>query len=170
MELIFPSKEYLQSYIDSILYSDFDWDDDYDEGIQIDGKIYGRIFHSDMTGMDVAIVSENKSDVENISDDDFLDWLYAGDESERSGQPFDWNNFNGLTVLEDESGDLGCMYDVVLFEVPLTQLVLEYDVDTDRDVLKYATKFLKIFYFVYGDDEEYGGLQVDVVEYSRFRF
>ena len=72
-------KKYLQQYIDDILsgYGD-------ENGVPIyGGGIYGRLFHSDMTGMDVAIISKDKESVSNITNKDFLNWLDAGNAAEK---------------------------------------------------------------------------------------
>lgn len=153
---------YEKRYLDSTIYDILEYGEDSD-GIELSGKIYGRVFHSDMTGMDVAIVSENKSDVENISDDDFLDWLDTEDDSSLE-------TFYGLPIISDESEDFGIMRTAVLFTEPLDSIVISNDIDDVAVAFRFAIDEVDNFYFTYPDSYVFPGCEIKVVEYSHFRF
>lgn len=155
-------KKYLQQYIDDILSG---YDDE--NGVPIyGGGIYGRLFHSDMTGMDVAIISKDKESVSNITDDDFLDWLNAGNADE----DFDWSMFDGMTVLNDESGELVVLDTAAILEYPLEKYVTEFGIETEKELLEYALAESNDFYYIDPDFPKYGNYHVVIVNRSSFRF
>lgn len=159
-------KKYLQQYIDDILSG-------YDEenGVPIyGGGIYGRLFHSDMTGMDVAIISKNKESVSNITDDDFMNWLDAEAVAEDSGESFDFDRFDGMPVLDDESGDLVVLDTAVILEYPLEKYVTEFGIKTAKELRNYALAESNDFYYIDPDFPEYGNYHVVIVKQSNFRF
>lgn len=159
-------KKYLQQYIDDILSG---YDDE--NGVPIyGGGVYGRLFHSDMTGMDVAIISKNKESVSNVTDGDFMNWLDAGEVAENSGESFDFNRFDGMPVLDDESGDLVCLGTAVLLEYPLEKYVTEFGVETAKELLEYALAESNDFYYIDPDFPEYGNYHIVIVKRSHFRF
>lgn len=159
-------KRYLQQYIDDILAG---YDDE--NGIPISGGgVYGRLFHSDMTGMDVAIISEDKESVSNITDDDFLDWLDAGEAAENSGESFDFDRFEGMPVIDDESGELAVFDTAVILEYPLKKYVTEFGIETEKELLDYALAESNDFYYIDPDFPKYGNYHVVIVNRSNLRF
>lgn len=159
-------KKYLQQYIDDILSG---YDDE--NGVPIyGGGIYGRIFHSDMTGMDVAIISKNRESVSNITDDDFLNWLDAGLVAENSGESFDFGRFEGMPVLNDESGELVVLGTAVILEYPLEKYVTEFGIETEKELLDYALAESNDFYYIDPDFPKYGNYHAVIVKRSSFRF
>ena len=159
-------KKYLQQYIDDILSG---YDDE--DGVPIyGGGVYGRLFHSDMTGMDVVIISKNKESVSNITDDDFLDWLDDGEAAENSGESFDFDRFEGMPVLNDESGELVVLDTAVILEYPLEKYVTEFGVKTAKELLEYALVEFDDFYYIDPDFPKYGNHSVVIVNRSNLRF
>lgn len=126
--------------------------------IELTGTMCARMFHSDMTGMDVAIVSDNKSEVANITDDEFQDWLDNSNDED----------FYGLAVADDESGSLGYIKDAVLFTEPLETLIDKYDITEVIDTNDYATSAKNVWYL--SPDYFNEGIKVEVVKSSHFRF
>ena len=158
-------KKYLQQYIDDILdgYGD-------SEGILLNGGgVYGTLFHSDMTGMDVAIISKNKDDVIDITDDDFVNWLDAGRDAEESGESFDWGSFNGLPIVDDENGDLAKFDTAVLFTDPLETYVTD-DETTVNSILDSSIGEFDNVYYTTPDSLVYPHQHIQVVGRSHFRF
>lgn len=154
-------KEDLQRIVDDIL-------DGYeDDGLPIAGEVYGRIYHSDMTGMDIAIISENKQYLVDLTDDDFENWLAEGEEA---GEDFDWNYLRGLEVLNDESGDFERLNDVVFFDSPLSDIIEESGISTSDEALEYAIAEADEIYYITDEFSDYDGHWFDVVKYSHFRF
>lgn len=158
-------KRYLQQSIDDILdgYGD-------SEGILLNcGGFYGVIFHSDMTGMDVAIISKNMEDVIGITDDDFMNWLDAGSDAEESGESFDWGSFNGLPIVDDENGDLAKFDTAVLFTDPLETYVTD-DETTVNSILDSSIGEFDNVYYTTPDSLVYPHQHIQVVGRSHFRF
>ena len=140
------------------------FDDDYCIGIN--GVIYARMFHSNMTGIDVAILSDNRADVENISDGDFVEWLDNVQDGVADGE-----TFYGLDVVDDESESLIHYRSAVIFSVPIPELIEQYGATTEREILSYGEvvdDFWCTPYIPWQD--EISNKLVKVVGYSHFRF
>ena len=140
------------------------FDDDY--CIDINGVIYARMFHSNMTGIDVAILSDNRADVENISDGDFVEWLDNVQDGVSDGE-----TFYGLAVVDDESESLIHYRSAVIFPAPIPEIIEQYGATTEREILSYGKVVDDFWCTPYIPWQ--GGISnklVKVVDYSYFRF
>ena len=107
----------LSNSVDGLNY---ELDKDYDEGIEIKNEVYGFIAHSDMTGMNMAIVSNKKSDIDSITSDEVMRWF---DEGDSDSWNWDWTMFYGLPIETDENGSLNCFREGYMFDEPLFTLI-----------------------------------------------
>jgi hypothetical protein len=147
-------------------------------GVAITGKIYAKLFHSDMTDINVAVISENKSDVETISDDEFMYWLdpesYYDEDDEvldelaNTVDTSDSDTFNGLTVVDDESGSLDYIKDAVIFTEPLSDIVEKYGVTSELETRKYSTSVNGIWFLSPDYFDE--AVELEIVDDDSFRF
>ena len=151
----------LDGAIDEVLDG---FDDDY--CYEISDTKYAKIVHSDMTGMNIAFISDNRSEVEDITDDDIVDFI---EQSQFDDEYMDWEDYFGVPVIDDEEGPLIHMNKAIAFPLPLSELVERYGLSDPSEVLDYVLDVYHDFWCV-NDDFPDGSFKLDVVKYSHFRF
>lgn len=151
--------------------SDYESWSKFSEILKIENQVYGYVFESTMTGITVAVVSNDINDVEDITASDMQTWL---EQVQNDEAPY--NSYNGLSVETDENGHLNIVDNMLVFDKPLDEIIDEIQSngrmsvgDIERKIISdYATKE-KIFMWLDGD-AYYPQSEVVPVGYDKWSF
>ena len=105
----------------------------------------------------VVILSTDKS-VGNITNDQFMQWLELNEDT-----------FYGLPVVTDESGELAYIEDAVLFDTPISEIIDQYGVTSEEELLTYGEDAYNLYYTT-DYAPQYASCVVEIVRSTHFRF
>lgn len=165
-------ENYLYSEIRDCI-NDYESWQKYSEMIPIRNDVYGYVFESTMTGIAIAIVSDDITDVENITMGDAMEWL---ENVQEEIEPYD--SFKGIPIEQTEGGSLEFFDNMLIFHKPLDVIINDirrvYGSKTSIDAIEkiilcdYAKKQKTLIYL--NGDALYPNSEVVPVGYESWSF